>query len=342
MQRLPGTGLLEALPVDRQRLLRAVHLPDWVPPMLATLTDRRFSDSRWLYERKLDGERCLAFYDGHRVGLLSRNRKVLDGTYPELVDALADRSAGATGWIVDGEVVAMDRGQTSFSRLQQRMGITDPAVARRSPVAVYYYLFDLLWLDGFDVTALPLRDRKALLRKVFTFGDPLRYTAHRNTEGEAFFAEACARRWEGVIAKRADAPYRAGRSPDWLKFKCAAGQEMVVGGFTDPAGTRTGFGALLVGYYQDGELRYAGKVGTGYDRPTLTALRDRLDRLVVPRSPFARAGGPTERAHWVRPELVAEIGFSEWTTDGKLRQPRYLGLRDDKAATEVVRESPGA
>jgi|SRR6185437_1714368 len=338
MGRLPGTGLLEALPVDRQRLLRAVRLPDWVPPMLATLTDRRFSDPGWLYERKLDGERCLAFYDGDAVRLSSRNRKVLDGTYPELVDALADRSAGATGWIVDGEVVAMDRGQTSFSRLQQRMGNTDPAVARRSPVAVYYYLFDLLWLDGFDTTGLALRDRKAMLRQVFTYGDPLRYTTHRNTEGEAFYAEACTRHWEGVIAKRADGRYRAGRSPDWLKFKCAAGQEMVVGGFTDPAGSRVGFGALLVGYYRDGDLVYAGKVGTGYDQRTLVALRQQLDLLAVPRSPFIRAGGPTERAHWVRPELVAEIGFAEWTTDGKLRHPRFLGLRDDKAATEVVRE----
>ena len=341
MAKLPGTGLLEALPADRQRLLRATPLPEWMSPMLATLTDRRFSDPAWLYERKLDGERCLAFFDGEEVRLRSRNRKVLDGTYPELVDALAGRSAGATGWIVDGEVVAMEGAQTSFSRLQQRMGITDPAVARRSPVPVVYFIFDLLWLDGFDTTGLALRDRKGLLRKTFAFGNPLRFTAHRNTEGEALYAQACGRGWEGVIAKRADGRYRAGRSPDWLKFKCAAGQELVVGGFTDPAGSRTGFGALLVGYYRDGDLVYAGKVGTGYDQRTLTALRQRLDHLVVPRSPFARAGGPTERAHWVRPELVAEIGFSEWTTDGKLRHPRFLGLRDDKAATEVVREGPG-
>jgi bifunctional non-homologous end joining protein LigD len=337
MDRTARLTLLAGLPADEQQLLRAGPSPDWVAPTLATLTDRRFSDDHWLYERKLDGERCLAFVTGDDVRLWSRNRKALDGTYPEIVDALADQDGD---WIVDGEVVVLHRGQTSFSRLQQRMGITDPAVARQSPVAVVYFLFDLLRLDGFDTTGLPLRTRKSLLRKIVRFDGPLRFTVHRNGDGEAYYATACARGWEGVIAKRADGRYRAGRSPEWLKFKCAAGQELVVGGFTDPAGSRTGFGALLVGYYRDGELVYAGKVGTGYDERTLTSLRHRLDELVVDRSPFARAGGPTERAHWVRPELVGQFGFAEWTDDGKLRHPRFLGLRDDKAPGDVVRERP--
>jgi bifunctional non-homologous end joining protein LigD len=316
--------------------------------MLATLTDSRFSDPRWLFERKLDGERCLAFRDGGRVRLMSRARQHLDGTYPEVVDALAGQSVG--DFVVDGEVVAFDRGRTSFGRLQQRLGISDPERARRSPVAVFYYVFDLLHVDGEDTTALPLRARKSLLRDTLSFRPhPLRYTAHRNGEGEALFAAACARGWEGVIAKRADAPYVPGRSRDWLKFKCSAGQELVVGGFTEPTRSRVGLGALVVGYYQGGDLVYAGKVGTGFTQAALRELRRRLDALETPDPPFRgdevrrAARGPGGAAvHWVRPELVAEVVFSEWTTDGRLRHPRFVGLRDDKPAREVVREAPPA
>ncbi|HEX3261790.1 MAG TPA: ATP-dependent DNA ligase, partial [Pseudonocardia sp.] len=165
-----------------------------------------------------------------------------------------------------------------------------------------------------------------------------RMSTHRNTEGEAYLREACARGWEGLVAKRADAPYRPGhRSPDWLKLKCVHEQELVVGGWTDPQRSRTGFGALLVGYYVDGRLRYAGKVGTGFDHRVLADLSARFRDLAAEGSPFAdpvREKG----AHWLRPELVAQIGFSEWTRDGKLRHPRYLGLREDKAAHDVVRE----
>ncbi|HET6834725.1 MAG TPA: hypothetical protein VFH30_12700, partial [Acidimicrobiales bacterium] len=189
------------LPPDTRSRLRTAPHPAWVDPMLATLTDRRFSDPRWLFERKLDGERCLAFRDGGRVRLLSRTRQHLDGTYPEVADALARLPVG--DFVVDGEVVAFDRGRTSFGRLQQRIGISDPERARRSPVAVFYYVFDLLHLDGHDTTALPLRARKSLLRDTLSFRSrELRYTEHRNAEGEALFAAACARGWEGVVAKR--------------------------------------------------------------------------------------------------------------------------------------------
>jgi len=332
-------------PDARSRLRTARH-PAWVDPMLATLTDRRFSDPHWLFERKLDGERCLAFRDGGRVRLLSRTRQHLDSTYPEIVDALA--RLPVADFVVDGEVVAFDRGRTSFGRLQQRIGISDPERARRSPVAVFYYVFDLLHLDGHDTTALPLRDRKSLLRDTLSFRSrKLRYTAHRNAEGEALFATACARGWEGVIAKRADAPYVGRRSGDWLKFKCSAGQELVVGGFTEPAGSRVGLGALVVGYYQGDELVYAGKVGTGFSQATLRELRRRLDALETPDPPFrdddvrrAARGPGGAAAHWVRPELVAEVAFTEWTTDGRLRHPRFVGLRDDKPARDVVREAP--
>ena len=308
--------------------------------MLATLTDRRFSDPGWLFERKLDGERCLAFRHGGQVRLLSRARQRLDPTYPEVADALGDQAV--EDFVVDGEIVAFEGGHTSFARLQQRLGITDPHEARRSPVAVVYYVFDLLHLNGHDATRVPLRARKSLLRNGLSFDSRrLRYLPHRNTEGEASYEAACSRGWEGVIAKRADARYAGRRSRDWLKFKCSASQELVIGGFTEPEGSRVCLGALLVGYYDRDGLVYAGKVGTGYSEETLVDLRQRLDALETGCRPFRADGvGRTDgtAVHWTRPELVAEVAFTEWTTDGKLRHPRFVGLRHDKPAREVVRE----
>jgi DNA ligase D-like protein (predicted ligase) len=312
-------------------------MPAWTAPMLATLTDERFSDPGWIFERKLDGERCLAF-KGEQVRLLSRNRRLLNGAYPEVVEAL-ERQRGR--FILDGEIVAFDGGATSFARLQGRMGIDDPARARATGIPVFYYLFDILWLDGQDTTPLELLERKRLLEAAITFEAPLRYTDHRVRDGERFYRQACRNGWEGLIAKRAASPYVPRRSPDWLKFKCVAQQELVIGGWTDPEGGRTDFGALLVGYYEGDVLVYAGKVGTGYDEATLRALGARLRRLARPRSPFARGKPPAAGAHWVEPALVAEVGFSEWTRAGKLRHPRYLGLRPDKPPREVVRETPG-
>jgi bifunctional non-homologous end joining protein LigD len=239
---------------------------------------------------------------------------------------------------VDGEVVAFEGSRTSFARLQQRMGIQDARTARAVGIAVDYYAFDLLWLEGCDVTRLPLRTRKALLRRALTFSSPLRFTTHRNAQGEAYLRQACDWGWEGLIAKRADSQYVPRRSGDWLKFKCGQRQEMVIGGFTEPAGSRTGFGALLLGYYQVDRLRYAGKVGTGYNRRTLNELRKRLDELEAAEQPFAGERVSERGAHWVRPELVADIEFSEWTGDGKLRHPRFMGLRTDKPARQVTRE----
>ncbi|MFD7662001.1 non-homologous end-joining DNA ligase [Streptomyces sp. NPDC059788] len=333
-------SLLDGLP-DTQRRLLADAPPGAdlaARPMLAVLSDRREFDGGWVFERKLDGIRVLAVRDGGRVRLLSRNGNALNRTYPEIIDALARQTCA--DFTVDGEIVAFHRGRTDFARLQQRIQLTDPDQARTSGVAVTYYLFDLLRLDGQDTTRLPLRARKSLLRRALEFRSPLRLTAHRNQGGQEQLDQACARGWEGLIAKRADGRYVPRRSPDWLKLKCEAGQELVVGGFTEPAGSRVGFGALLVGYCGDGRLRYAGKVGTGYDRRLLRDLRGRLDALETKRSPFADEVRE-QRVHWVRPELVAQIGFTEWTRDGKLRHPRFLGLRDDKKPSEVVRERPG-
>jgi bifunctional non-homologous end joining protein LigD len=313
--------------------------PDFVEPMLALLTHGHFSDPDWLYERKLDGERMLVVRDGGRTRLYSRTRHPLEATYPEVADAL-DASAPEK-FVADGEVVAFDGDQTSFSRLQARLEITDPDRARATGVAVIFYLFDVIAVGGRDVTALPLRSRKRVLEASLDFTDPLRFSTHRDTDGVEYLRQACERGWEGLIAKRADSPYRPGaRSGDWLKFKCVREQEFVVGGYTDPTGSRIGFGALLVGYHDGaGALRYAGKVGTGFDHHVLESLRARFDGLTSSGSPFAdrvREHG----THWLRPELVAQIGFTEWTRDGKLRHPRYLGLRDDKTAADVVREDP--
>jgi bifunctional non-homologous end joining protein LigD len=329
------TGLVDLVPASSRGRLRPAARPPEAQAMLATLTDRYFSDPGWLFERKLDGERVLAVREHGRVRLLSRNGNPVTG-YPEIVEALSD---GSPDLLVDGEVVAFDGNQTSFARLQRRMQIADPDRARRTGVAVHYYLFDVVYADGYDLTRLPLRQRKAVLRKALRFTDPLRYTAHRNEQGERYLRQACRAGWEGLIAKRADAPYRPGRSRDWLKFKCGHEQEFVIGGFTDPAGSRTGFGALLIGYHEHGRLRYAGKVGTGYDRDTLRRLRERLDRRETGAAPFVAP--PRGRGiHWVRPELVAEVGFSEWTDDGMLRHPRFLGLRRDKSPDQVIRERP--
>ena len=325
------------LPRAVRAALHDEPVPEWRAPTLATLTEDRFSDPDWIFERKFDGMRCVAIRDGDRIRLLSRNRQRLNGTYPELVDALAAQHT--TRFIVDGEVVAFEGRRTSFARLQGRLGITDPEVARASPVRVYYYVFDLLHLDGKSTVEVPLLWRKKLLRGAIDFVDPLRYAPHRIGDGMAAYRAACERGDEGVIAKLADSTYEGRRSRNWLKFKCVRDQEFVVGGYTGPKGSRVELGALLLGYHQGDELRYAGKVGTGFDEATLHRLHERLSELAQDASPFARGSAREAGAHWVRPELVVEIGFTEWTRDGKLRHPRYLGIRTDKDPTEVVRET---
>jgi DNA ligase D-like protein (predicted ligase) len=316
--------------------------PDWLEPELATLTQDRFSDEAWLYERKFDGERCLAYSGGGRLRLMTRNQKQVSGTYPELADALAAQDHG--DFIVDGEVVAFDGGTTSFSRLQQRLGQHNPGPSLVASVPVFFYLFDVLWADGRDVRARPLAERKEILQDLLAFGDPLRFAEHRTQDGEAYYARACASGWEGLVVKRGDSPYRAGRSRDWLKFKCQNNQEFVIGGYTDPKGARTGFGALLIGYYDPGgQLVYAGKVGTGFSTALLERLAASLAGLERSQPPFGpaglpRSGVPRSGVHWVEPRLVGQVAFSEWTTAGQLRHPRFQGLRRDKDPAAVLRE----
>ncbi|HEX6107358.1 MAG TPA: non-homologous end-joining DNA ligase [Gemmatimonadales bacterium] len=330
----------EALARAGRGRLRYRAEPAWMPPMLATLSDQPPpTGGGWIYEPKLDGVRVLVYVQGGRVRLFSRNRKPLDAAYPELVDALAVAVRGDA--VLDGEVVAIDprRGISSFALLQQRMQLRDPLRASRSGVPVMLYLFDCLFYEGIDLTGLPLVDRKSVLRDVVWYDDPIRFTPYRSSGSAAMFRDACARGAEGIIAKRSDSRYVGARSADWLKIKCINQQEFVIGGYTEPQGSRERLGALLVGYYEGKTLRYAGKVGTGYDRATLELLHRKLTPLHRRTSPFAPGPFPADAVHWVTPKLVAQIGFAEWTGAGLLRHPRFLGLRDDKAAREVRREA---
>ena len=315
--------------------------PAWLEPELATLTTDRFSDPAWIYERKFDGERCLAFRDGAQLRLMTRNQQQVTSTYPEIAEAL--RSPGRR---------RLHRGRRGRGLRRRRDQLLLAAATAGGPrsvgrlccakVPVYIYLFDVLWADGRDVRSEPLLERKRILRDLLSFGGPLRFAEHRDTDGEAYYREACQLGWEGLIAKRADSPYRAGRNRDWLKFKCLNGQEFVIGGYTDPQRSRIGFGALLLGYYDaDGQLHYAGKVGTGFTSRTLTSLHATLAAHEQPTPPFEPVRGlPRSGVHWVQPRLVAQVGFSEWTADGELRHPRFQGLRRDKDPADVVRELP--
>jgi bifunctional non-homologous end joining protein LigD len=307
--------------------------------MLATLTDRRDFDDTWLLERKFDGERCIARRDRGDVRLESRTGKDLTSTYPEVRAALAEQRTDR--FLVDGEVVVFDGRQTSFSRLQRRLGLASPSAELVESFPVVYCVFDLLEAAGQDLTGRPLAERRAVLERTIKAMPALQISEAWHGRSERRYAEACRAGWEGLIAKRAESTYVQGRSADWLKLKCVLEQEFVIGGYTDPAGKRTDFGALLVGYYDGEQLRYAGKVGTGYSTERLAALGARLRDLATSEPPFVDARPIPRGTHWTRPELVAQIGFAEWTADGRLRQPRFLGLRDDKPPREVVREQAG-
>jgi bifunctional non-homologous end joining protein LigD len=281
--------------------------PEWLEPMAATLTQERFSGEDWIFERKFDGIRLIAFKQGTDVRLLSRNR--LPQSQPAIAHAIQDLPVEDV--ILDGEITWGRSG-------------------------VVYHVFDVMWLDGGRVTSLPLEERQALLS-----GLPLHEPLQRVEllEDPEPWERARIEGWEGVIAKRRGSRYEHRRSPHWLKMKCEESQEFVVGGFTDPQGKRVGLGALLVGYFDSDDLCFAGKIGTGFDTKLLLELRARLDALEIPTTPFTKAKGlPRLRAHWVRPEIVVQVGFIEWTVNGKLRHPRLLGVRTDKPAREVTRE----
>ncbi len=311
----------------------------WMEPMLATLVEPAPLPRGWVYEPKLDGVRCIAVREKDAVRLYSRNRKSLESAYPEIAEATL--AAVRVPAVLDGEVVAIDpaSGISSFSLLQQRMQLRDATRARRSGVPVEYWVFDCLLLDGRDLRRLPLSERRRELEAALRPKGPIRLTPSFDEGFEALFETACRHGAEGLIGKRSASTYVAGRSRDWVKLKCVNNQEFVIGGWTDPAGSREGFGALLVGYFDEkGALHYAGKVGTGFDAATLRSLGAALARRERRTSPFTGGTPPKERgAHWVTPSLVAQVGFSEWTHDDRLRHPRFLGLRDDKSPRSIRR-----
>jgi bifunctional non-homologous end joining protein LigD len=324
------------------RPLKKAAVPQWVDPMLATLVEDAPRGGDWLYEPKLDGFRALAFRDGDEVRLLSRNQKDLGERFPEIVEAVGKQPLDQ--FVVDGEVVALDEnGRSSFSLLQQRLTPISLTGARRGRVRLYYYVFDLLFAKGYDTRDLPQRERLRLLRDAVSFRDPLRETEILEGDGAALRAEACRKGWEGLIGKQGDCPYIAGRARHWIKLKCLREQEFVIGGWTDPEGSRTGFGSLLLGYYERGgrgELRYAGKVGTGYTDKVLRDVLKLLKPLEQTDSPFHKHPQiPRKGVHFVRPQHVASIAFTEWTHDDHVRHPRFRGLRDDKDPREVRRET---
>ena len=297
-------------------------LPAFVTPMKAVLTPDRPAGPEWVFERKLDGIRCLAVKTGGRARLFSRNELSLDDRYPSLAAALdADP---ADDLVVDGEAVSFVGGRDRFGGGEAG--------------ELFFYAFDVLFAGGRDVRSLPLEERRAVLEGALGWADPLRMVEQVTGDGAALLDDACRDGWEGLIAKRLGTPYVSTRSRDWLKLKCTRAQELVIGGFTAPRGSRTDLGALLVGHFDDGRFRYAGKVGTGFKRETLRELAERLAPLTRETSPFEPEKGIPRAATWVEPELVAQIAFMEWTADGRLRHPSFLGLRFDRAAFEVVRE----
>lgn len=318
----------------------------FMEPMKARLVDAP-PPGEWLYELKLDGFRSLAYKEGKAVGLLSRTNHDLTLKFPEVAEAV--RHLRARRAVVDGEIVALDpKGRPSFQLLQAY------ALGQERP-PIYYYVFDLLAWNGKSLRQWPLEKRKAKLKSLLPGeADGIRFSSSLGTDAEALLRMAGSHGLEGLIGKRAGSAYEAGRrSGAWIKLKLVREQEFVIGGYTEPEGVRQHFGAILVGYFEKGKLRYAGKVGTGFDAASLSYLHGRFSRIPQSRCPFAdlpetRAGrygqGITaavmKRCHWLKPQLVAQIKFAEWTRDGRLRQPVYLGLREDKPAKAVVREVP--
>jgi bifunctional non-homologous end joining protein LigD len=281
--------------------------PEWLPPMAATLTQDRFTGDEWLFERKFDGIRLLAYKNGADVKLFSRNR--LPQNIPAVADAV--KSLPVSQLILDGEITW-------------------------GGAPVKYHVFDCMWLDGRNLTSLPLEARLEILSEL-----PLKPPLYRveTLADELPWERAKREGWEGVIAKRRGSLYEHRRSPHWLKMKCELAQELVVGGFTDPQGKRVGLGALLVGYFKKDHFVFAGKIGTGFDTKLLLDLREQLDKIEIPEAPFTKSVGlPRVRAHWVMPEIVVQVGFIQWTVHGKLRHPRLLGVRKDKNPREVVKE----
>ena len=319
---------------------RKVKLPAFYQPQLATLVDSVPQGNDWLHEIKFDGYRILCRVDEGSVSLLTREAHDWTARFDAVAGAA--KALPVRQAFLDGEIVALKKDGTSDFQLLQN------ALKQQASVHLAYFVFDLLYLDGHELTGFPLLERKKFLEKLFKdkgakASSWLRFSEHWIAQGNALYDKACASGIEGIVSKRSDQPYRAGRSRDWLKIKCLQRQEFVIGGFTDPAGSRAGLGALLLGVYDDqGSLQYAGRVGTGFTAGTLIDLRARLDKLIQKTPPFVNPP-PRRQAkdvHWIKPQLVGEVAFTAWTQDNVLRHPSFKGLREDKPAQQIRREKP--
>lgn len=318
---------------------RKAKMPREVEPELATLVSAPPAGDDWLHELKLDGYRILCAVEDGEAQVYTRNAKDWTARFSPIAQAAAALPVASA--LFDGEVVVLKPdGTSSFQALQN-------ALTESRERDLLYYVFDLLYLDGQDLRPLPLTARKEALAALVTKGFPqdrpvIRLSDHVQGQGEGFYAQACRHGLEGIVSKRADAPYRSGRGKDWLKVKCLKRQEFIIAGYTDPEGARSGFGALLLAVHEGGDLVFTGRVGTGFDTTTLGTLRARLEKLERKTPPVKNPprGAQARGVHWVKPELVAEIAFTEWTDDGSLRHPTFQGLREDKPAAEVVREEP--
>jgi bifunctional non-homologous end joining protein LigD len=334
--------------VDKRKLLfapkdlpgaRKSSMPDFVAPQLATLVQDPPEGDEWIHELKFDGYRMLSHLNRGQVQFWSRNKKDWTEKFPNLVKAL--KSFPASTAIVDGEVVIVDKaGRSSFQHLQQSM--------RTSATAAFVFqIFDVIYLDGYDLTATPLLQRKQLLEALLTSikgNSPLRYSEHVEGSGEDFFRQACEYKIEGIISKLANSPYESTRNRNWLKAKCIKRQEFVVAGYTPSKNAFPGFGSLILGVHEKGKLIYAGRVGTGFTIKQRLELQKKLDKISQPAMSFSvKPKDPGLRdAHWAKPQLIAEVAFTEWTADGSIRHPSFQGLRDDKKAIDVIREEPAS
>jgi bifunctional non-homologous end joining protein LigD len=321
-------------------------MPTTIHPMLATSVDKPFDGPEWLFEIKWDGYRAVAFIEDGKFRLVSRNQNELTQRYPELKDL--PKSVKAKTAILDGEVVALDEeGRASFSLMQQRTGFRPHGRrgATNADVPVLYYAFDLLYLDGYDLRKLPLEDRKKKLASILITGDHLRYSDHYEKQGKALFEMARAKGLEGILAKRRDSIYQERRSSEWLKIKITHRLECVIGGYTEPEGSRAHFGSIVLGLYdKQGRLIHVGQAGSGFDQKSLDDIWKLLKKRETTKNPFYGEVEALRKVYWVKPELVAEIEYAEWT-DGtssgsgpKLRAPVFLGLRDDKDPRDCLLE----
>src|SRR5438132_10274519 len=320
---------------------RKCSMPSRVEPMLATLTDRPFSDPNWLFEIKWDGVRALARIENDALTLRSRTGVDMDKRYPELAslpDALAARQA-----ILDGEIVALDtRGHSDFELLQERMHVRAPSESLLSRVPVVYFVFDLLYCDGYDLRETPLLDRKQLLYRLLRTSEQFRYSDHQLEHGKELFGLAEQNGLEGIVAKRADSPYVGDRSPYWVKLKITKTVDAVVGGWSAPRSAALPFGSLLLGLYQGKKLRFIGHVGSGFDAKKLKEVTSKLKELAAPACPFDTVPETNERPSWVSPVLVARVKFSGWTQEHSLRHPVFLALREDARPLDCQWENEAA